>query len=143
MTDTLSRLGFTKYRTLARDITTTVHGFVLPKSFMDFLECSEPPNMPLNFRFTHLSGEEWEGQVAEFVGICPHPDDFEWLESQVTVRDGHAYLPIACDSGGNYIYIVLSKPQGPVVDVEYSTGAFSEVAPSFSSFLEKLYHSDV
>jgi len=98
--------------------------------------------MPLNFKFRHSTGEEWEGQVSEFLEIAPHADDLSGLENRVVVRSGIAYLPIACDSGGNYLYLNLTIPDGPVVDVDYSSGAISEIASNLRAFLDKLCPSE-
>jgi hypothetical protein len=135
----LTKLGFVKSSDIAQ-LSLVIGGrdVPLPSEYIAFLGYTPPDDVALGFKFVDSeTGEEWEGQVSEFMRY-----------SEETVNDavvstssvpGKKLLPIAVDSGGNYLYLDLVQDQMNIIDVSYSSGRVSVIAKNFSDFLNLLY----
>jgi len=140
----LDELGFNRYRSINRKLAAEFHsrtGYTLPVAYLEFLCFREPAVMPLVFPFIRADGEEWEGCASEFCNIAPHEDSLSDLAAQVIRPEhypGRVLLPIGVDAGGNYFYLDFSAGEPTVVDTDYGTGAVSQIASDFASFVDKL-----
>ena len=113
----------------------------LPDDYLAFTCYDSPHNMELGFVFTPAGeAEEFEGQVTEFIRYDTATISSAILSSPSSPNQ--LLLPIACDAGGNYLYLDLTKSPMAVVDVNYATGKLSVIADSFNEFVEMLYTFD-
>ncbi|PSB59332.1 SMI1/KNR4 family protein [Chamaesiphon polymorphus] len=140
----LIELGFEKYREINEEIKELFFqstGYKISNCFWDFIEHRQSQNIVFGYSFINSqSHEEWEGQIESW--IFDEFDNLEEICSSTINLLSRVFLPIANDAGGNYIYIEISKPNQPVVDVSYSTGVISEISSSFEEFLDKIYPYD-
>jgi hypothetical protein len=134
----LTELRFTKIPTRPRlqgNIASA--GVRLPDAYLDFLQFDPPADLNLAFLFVDpTTGEEWEGQIVE---IMAYTDD-QLDRAVVTISRGgqRIILPIACDAGGNYLYLELSQSP-PRVVTSSDSGSVVVVAPNFEAFMESVY----
>ena len=136
----LAQLGFVARRRIESDLiadSVRKQGLDLPSAYVQFLCFSPPKGKIFGFKFKRgTGGEEWEGQVNTFFDYAENP---AVLEPSILRSHSRLLLPIACDAGGNEIYIdMLSKGQ-VVVDHDYQTGELSIIAPNFEAFVDGLY----
>jgi hypothetical protein len=108
----------------------------LPDEYVSFQSFRPPASLELGFAFINAEGEQWEGQVVEFMKYKQ-----ETINQRVVRPSKYdlPLLPIAVDAGGNYLFLVLCRNPMPVVELNYSSGLLSTVANSFGEFLDRLY----
>ena len=104
----------------------------MPDEYLRLLSYELPEGRELGFRFTKTgTQEEWEGQVTEFIRYEQSTVESALVADPADLRCKH--LPIATDSGGNCLYLDVTKNPMCVVDVSYESGAKSRVAGSMST----------